>query len=163
MKHPVKYLSNAVGAFTILEMVVSILLTLILFSMLYLSYSVIQRQVDKGSRDLSDILYTGLCTDIRMWEAEAITFDQPRVIFQSPLKVTYMLFESGCILLESGGSQDTLYKGNYTCQVHVDPGLQLVDQIDLQFISEKDTFRILSGKRYLPAVLLNRKEVDFDY
>lgn len=163
MKHPTKYLNAAANAFTILEMVVSILLTLILFSMLYLSYSVIQSQVSRGSRDLSDILYTNLCTDIRMSEAETITFDQPRVTFQSPVKTTYMLFENGCILLESGGSQDTLYKGTYSFQVHVDPGLQLVDQIDLQFASEKDTFRIRSGKRYLPAVLLNRKEVDFGY
>ncbi len=151
------------NAFTILEMAVTILLTLILFSMLYLSYNLIQRQLDEGNHDLSDMLGTKLCLDIQVANAEAITSGEQRVKFYNPLKTNYMLFENGYILLESADNQDTVYKGNYSYRLNVNPELGLIDRIDLEFMTGTDTLAVSSGKNYPPAIQLKRKEAGFDY
>jgi len=151
------------NAFTILEMVVTILLTLILFSLLYLSYHLIQRQLDQASRDLSDILRTELCLDVRMEEAGEVTANGTCIRFASPLKNRGLLFEKGYILLENETVRDTVYKGSYTCNFHIDPELDLVDRIDVEFVTARDTVSITSVKRYLPGIQLKRKEVDFEY
>ena len=151
------------NAFTILEMVVTILLTLILFSMLYLSYNLIRRQLDGGTHDLSDMLGTKLYLDIQMENAETVTSEEQCVKFYSPLKTSHMLFENGYIMLENANNQDTVYKGHYSYRLHVNPELELIDRIDLEFVTGTDTLAVSSGKNYLPAIQLKRKEASFDY
>lgn len=151
------------NAFTILEMVVTILLTLILFSMLYLSYNLIRRQLDEASHDFTDMLGTKLCLGIQMANAETITSNEQRVMFWSPVKTSVILFESGYIMLENENIQDTVYRGNYTYHLNVNTELGLIDRIDLEFITGTDTLAVSSGKNYLPAIQLKRKEVSFDY
>jgi hypothetical protein len=150
-------------AFTIFEMMVTILLSLILFNLLYFSYQILLKQLDRGKGDLSDILRVKVCLDNSIEKASQITIGLDRINFITSEKSKCILLQDTCILYQTENMTDTIYKGKYSYRTHENPDLKLTDAFYFEFYTDKNPIILNARKIYLPSIWLRRKEVDFEY
>ena len=153
----------ALKAFTIMELIVTMILSLVLFSLLYLSYQILRQQVSQDDNGLPEILLLKECMTICMEEASLVTSSGDTLYFQSPVKSRSLCLGTDYILLEEEGKQDTVYKGAYNYKISQDQETGLVRQVMLDFTVDKQQVDFCSAKEYLPVIWLKRKKTDYGY
>lgn len=151
------------GAFTIFEMMITIMLSLILFSLLYLSYQILLKQLDRGTNDLSDILRVKVCLDNSLERADQITTEPGSINFISSGKTSSISLLDSCIIYQTISAIDTIYKGRYTFRSNENPDLKLTDALYFEFYNAVRPIILNARKEYLPSIWLRRKEVNFEY
>ena len=156
-------MKSRMNAFTIFEMMVTIMLSLILFSLLYISYQILLKQLDRGKNDLSDILRVKACLDNSIERADQITTEPDRINFTTFDKKSSILLLDSCIIYQTFSATDTIYKGRYTFQSNENPDLKLTDALYFEFYNASKPTVLNARKDYLPSIWLRRKEVDFEY
>lgn len=156
-------LNLKIGAFTIFEMMVTILLSLILFSLLYASYEILSKQLDRGAHDLSEILRVKVCLDNSIEQADQITSEPGKISFTGFEKKRYILLMDTCIVYQADNVTDTIFKGKYSYRIHENPDLKLTDAFCFEFSNTTTPIILNARKNYLPSVWLRRKEVNFEY
>ncbi len=152
-----------IRAFTIFEMMVTILLSLILFSLLYTSYEILSEQLDRGSHDLSEILRVKICLDHSIEQANQIISEPGKINFAGFEKKRYILLMDTCIVCQADNVTDTIFKGKYSYRIHENPDLKLIDAFYFEFYNTATPVILNARKNYLPSVWLRRKEVNFEY
>ena len=156
-------MKTRMNAFTVFEMMVTIMLSLILFSLLYVSYQILLRQLDRGKNDLSDILRVKACLDNSIEQADQISTESGRINFITFDKKSSILLLDSCIIYQTIGATDTIYKGRYTFQSNENPDLKLTDALYFEFNKASNPTVLNARKDYRPSIWLRRKEVDFEY
>ena len=150
-------------AFTIMELIVTMILSLVLFSLLYLSYQILKQQIARDDHGLPEILLLKECMTTCMEEASLVTGSRDTLYFRSPVKARSLYLGTDYILLEEDGKQDTVYRGTYRYKVSQDQETGLVEQVRFGFSVDKQQVDFYSVKEYLPAIWLKRKKTDYGY
>ena len=158
-------IGKKIKGFTLLEVVITILLSLLLFSILYFSHTIIQKNVKRSSTDLSEVLLLKQIMEKCFDESDWIMSKDGYLELHHVSGKSVLELPGDFILLERSHRTDTLFKGKYNYRISIDPKTQFVDELlfELQPDEPADTILLGLSKNYLPAMVLRRKEVDFEY
>ena len=159
-----KGISIKLNAFTLLEVVVTILLSLILFSLLFLSYNILRQQVSESERDITNIIQFKSYLDAQIEKSILITANEDvKITFSCFQEETAMIFDNEFIICENQNQTDTIYNGTYQYTIFVDKETNLVNKINLKFVPDNDTITACFVKEYLPAIKLRNNIINFEY
>lgn len=165
MKSKVKY-KGKLKAFTLVEVTVTLLLSLIVVGMMYMALRIVANQV----RQLQDKEYETITLlkgtlDRAFFDATVIEFlDRERLITcEDSLHVKKILLEEQAVCLFRGEELlDTLYKGEYEFEISESQD-KLVRDASFSFLLKSDTVLFRLHKNYEPATIINRKQLSFEY
>ena len=148
-----------------LEVVITILLSLLLFSILYFSYTIIQKNVRRSKSDLTEILMFKQRLQIIFDQTDSISNRSSYLELHNVSGKNLIEFHDSNILFYKNNIADTLYTGQYSYFTGSNNESRLTDQLIIEFRPESppDTIALAFSKNYLPAITLRRKEVDFEY
>ncbi len=154
-----------INGFTMLEVVITILLSLLLFSILYFSYTIIQKNVRRSKSDLTEILLLKQKLHTIFDQSDSIINKGSYLDFYNISGRKALEFNGNNMLLGDEQHVDTLYSGEYTYYISENNEIRLTDQLIVEFRlgTPPDTILLCLSKTYLPAISLRRKEVDFEY
>ncbi len=148
-----------------MEVVFTILLSLLLFSILYFSHTIIRGHVKRSGRDLTEILLLKQKLGKLFEESTYISDSEGNLKFYNQKGSQSLEFAEGCLLTVHNNQVDTVFRGKYKCWKNRNIETQLVDEVLFKLMpqSSSDTVFLCMRKDYLPSVILRRKELDFEY
>ena len=156
-----------VKSFTLVEISITLLLSLIVVAMLYIALNIVIRQVEQPEATASEnITLLNSAISNAFYNASAITYAEGSQIISCKDSAQTRLFffepEDIIMQLENPYAIDTLWEGEYNFSL-VTNEYKLVDNLNFYFPLQGDTIHLFITKEYSLATLLNHKEISFEY
>lgn len=159
-------LNKNLPAFTLVEISITILLSLIVVGMMYLALRIISREIEQPEdKKMEQIALLKNALNHAFDEASLVNWsDEEQALYciDSMNVRTFRMINGAIVLSLTDAPPDTLWKGFYICQKDLDE-LRLVEKIRLGFPLKGDTLWVSEKKAYSPATLLNHKTISFEY
>nr|WP_319570063.1 prepilin-type N-terminal cleavage/methylation domain-containing protein [uncultured Draconibacterium sp.] len=163
-----KYSVNKkIKAFTLVELSITLVLSLIVIGMMYLALQIITQQINRNEdKKLEDIVLVKMAFNNAFYDCNVIRYDDEAdiLICNDSLKTYYFSFYPDQILYytSNNSNKDLLFKGQYTFDVE-NLTNEMIAEIIISFPSKVDTLQLSVKKQYSSATLLNSKYISFEY
>lgn len=161
-----KFIKKRLQAFTLIEISVTILLSLIIVGMMYMALHIITREMeqpqDKKAEQVA-LLKTALnqaffqaSTVEFSLESQALTCRDSSLIRQFVMGTQTIIFQTSKV------PADTIWSGSYWFETEKNEE-ELVTCLNCWFPLASDTLKLVIFKNYSPATLINHKDISFEY
>ena len=159
--------TRKIQSFTLVEISITILLSLIIVAMLYMALNIVVRQVNQPDTTVSeDISLVKTAIFNAFYESTDISYTEGNQILScvDSIQTRQFYLESENIILGLEHSEilDTLWSGVYTFQLKQNE-YNLVNDLYLNFPYQGDTVHVYITKEYSQSTLLNHKKISFEY
>jgi len=150
-------------AFTIPEIVVTLILSFFLLGIVYLSYNIMSRHFDKNKNsDLSRLISLKSEFEMIFFRSSDIEEKEEGLCFSCKNEKSLYIFSDNAIIKEQTSRSDTICSGKYSYLISKN-NQEKVSQLILKFGNTNDTIQVTFNKQYLPNQLLRDKEINFEY
>jgi len=151
-------------AFTLLEIMISLVLSFFIVGILYLSYHMMENQFrNEYQKQLSSLVLLKSGLEMDFFHADTIIAEQKQLfIFKNGKKSRYQFMEDA-ILKEVNLENDTLFKGECSANFELVEKNNWVQRLTISITTEKEDVQMSFRKQYRPNQKLKDKEVSFEY
>ncbi len=156
-----------IKAFTLVEVSITILLSLIVVGMMYMAFQIIVRQINQiDNGEIENIGLVKMALNHAFFESNIITYSEEKNMLECRDSIdTYQfIIQPNQIIFRSSKNEedDILFEGVYNFRIEQEVN-EMVKAIHLSFPVQKDTFQLLVQKQYRSSTLLNHKNIGFEY
>ena len=159
-------LNKKLPAFTLIEISITILLSLIVVGMMYMALHIISREIEQPEdKKMEQVALLKNAFSHAFDEALVINWseeEQALYCIDSMDIRTFRMTSDAIVFSLPDALPDTLWKGSYLYQTDLTES-NLIGQIKLGFPLKADTLWVNENKVYSPATLLNHKKISFEY
>lgn len=153
-----------IKAFTLLEIMISLVLSFFIVGILYLSYHMMENQFrNEYQKQLSSLVLLKSGLEMDFFYADTIIAEQKQLfVFHDGKKSSYQ-FHEDAILKEVNLKSDTLFKGECLAYFETIEKESWVRRLTLKIKTEKEEVQMAFNKCYRPNQKLKQKEIRFEY
>lgn len=154
------------NAFTLVEISITMLLSLIIIGTLYMAFRIVTRQVEQPEdKRMEDIAVFKMTLEHAFFSSAQIAYvssEKTLTCSDSSLVRQFLMKPEAVIMKTSENLLDTIFRGIYEFQVLKEKD-DLIEEIEYLFPVQGDTLSICLKKEYSLSSLMNHKQVNFEY
>lgn len=160
-------INRKIKSFTLVEISVTILLSLIVVSMMYMALNIVARQVEQPKATTSEnITLLNLAVSNAFFDATVIRWAEESQTISCIDSVQHRQVEFApeaiIMMAENTSLTDTIWEGAYNFDVELNES-NLVNSLYINIPFQGDSLQLYIPKQYSLSTLLNHKEISFEY
>ena len=158
---------HKIKAFTLVEVSITILLSLIVVGMMYMAFQIITRQINHiNNAEIENIGFVKMALNQAFFESTDITFSEEENILEcrdSVKTYQFKVLPNQLVFNSSKNNEDDiLFEGPYKFEIKQEVN-SMIEAIQITFPLQQDTLQLWVQKQYSPTSILNHKNISFEY